>query len=134
MSGIKVLIVEDEAIVALEMQDRLQILGYQVCNIASNGGKAIASAEVSSPDLVLMDVKLKGAMTGIEAAKTIKDKLGIPSVFITAFSDENTLKQIIDHLNYECIFKPFEIDELKEAVEKTFKKSSRVIKNFTKLF
>lgn len=119
MADTRVLIVEDEAIVALEIQDRLQNLGYEVCNIASSGGKAIVSAESASPNLVLMDVKLKGTMNGIETAKIIKERFGIPSVFITAFSDENTLKQIKDSLNYECLLKPFEEEELKEAVGKT---------------
>jgi DNA-binding NarL/FixJ family response regulator len=124
MADIKILIVEDEAIVALEIQDRLLTLGYQVCNIVSNGEKAIASAEAASPDLVLMDVKLRGTMNGIDTARIIKEKFGIPSVFITAFSDENTLKQIKDHLHYECLLKPFEEDELKEAVGKTLNRSS----------
>lgn len=119
MKDTKILIVEDEAIVALEIQDRLITLGYQVCNIVSSGEKAIVSAEAACPDLILMDVKLKGTMTGIETAGIIKEKFGIPSVFITAFSDEKTLKQIKDNLHYECLLKPFEEDELKEAVGKT---------------
>ncbi len=119
MAETKVLIVEDEAIVALEIQDRLVMLGYKVCNIASSGEKAVALAEATSPNLILMDVKLKGNMNGIEAAKIIKERFGIPSIFITAFSDENTLKQIKEFLHYECLLKPFEEEELKEAVGKT---------------
>lgn len=119
MSNIKVLIVEDEAIVALEIQDRLSILGYDVCGMAASGEKAIDLVHSTSPNLTLMDIKLKGKMNGIEAAKIIKEKFGIPSIFITAFSDENTIKQIREVLNFEYLFKPFEEDELKEAVGRT---------------
>jgi CheY-like chemotaxis protein len=123
MTNTKILIVEDEAIVALEIQDRLLSLGYEICCIASSGEKAISIAETALPDLVLMDIKLKGKMNGIETAKIIKEKLGISSIFITAFSDENTLKQINELFHFECLFKPFEEEDLKNAVGKSLKKS-----------
>ena len=124
MAGTKILIVEDEAIVALEIQDRLLSLGYQVCNIVSNGEKAIVAAQAAKPDLLLMNVKIKGTMNGMETAGVIKEKFGIPSVFITAFSVENTIMQIKEHLHYECLLKPFGEDELKEAVGKTLNRQS----------
>ena len=124
MTNIKVLVVEDEAIVALEIQDRLSMLGYRVTGIASNGEKAIDLANLTSPNVILMDIKLKGKMNGIEAAKIIKEKFGTPSIFLTAYSDENTLQQIKEVLDYEYLFKPFEEDDLKEAVGKTLAKYS----------
>jgi DNA-binding NarL/FixJ family response regulator len=122
MTDIKVLVVEDEAIVALEIQDRLISQGYRVCGIAASGEKAITIAQSENPDLVLMDIKLKGVMNGIDTAKILKEKLLIPSIFITAFSDENTLNQIRGFFNYEYLLKPFEEEELNEAVIKTLKR------------
>lgn len=120
----RILIVEDEAIVALEIQDRLMTMGYQVCGIAPSGEKAIALAGASVPALILMDIKLKGKLNGIETAKIIKEKLDIPFIFITAFSDESTLEQIKKIYHYEYLLKPFEEDELKAAIERMFKQQS----------
>jgi len=124
MSNIKILIVEDEAIVAMEIEHRLIMLGYEVCDTSATGEKAVSLAEEHRPNLILMDIKLKGHMNGIVAAKIIKDKFGIPSVFVTANSDQSTIRQIEESLNYEYLFKPFEEEELVSAISRTLHKEA----------
>ena len=123
MDEVKILIVEDEAIVALEIQIRLRAMGYNVCGISATGEKAVQMAESMRPNFVLMDIKLKGEMNGIEAAEIIKDKYSIPSVFITAFSDENTIQQIKNSKNRDYLMKPLREEELKEAIQKLLNSS-----------
>jgi DNA-binding NarL/FixJ family response regulator len=122
MSVYKILIVEDEAIVAMEIEHRLNMLGYNVCDISPSGEKAIILAEQYKPDLILMDIKLKGTMNGLIAARIIMEKLYIPSVFITANSDQNTLRQINDLLHFEYIFKPIGEEDLLIAIDRTLQK------------
>jgi CheY-like chemotaxis protein len=124
MTNIKILIVEDEAIIALDMQERLSGLGYNVCGTTSTGEKAILIAEATLPDIIIMDMKLKGNMNGIETANVIKEKFAIPSVFLTAFTDDSTINQIKNSLNQEYITKPFNEEELVSKIEKLLKNSS----------
>ena len=84
MSRAQILVVEDEKIVALEIVDRLKNIGYKVPESASTGEEAIQKASEVRPDLVLMDIKLKGDMDGIEAAEKIRSRYGIPVVYLTA--------------------------------------------------
>ena len=88
----RIMLVEDEGIVALDMEDRLCRLDFEVVAIADNGEDAIKFALQHRPDLILMDIRLKGIMTGIEAAETIRRDLDCPIVFMTAYSDSNTLR------------------------------------------
>ncbi|MDQ7054267.1 MAG: response regulator [candidate division KSB1 bacterium] len=88
----RVLIVEDENIVALDIQNRLQRLGYEVVGVASSGELAIRVALDTRPDLLLMDIRLKGKMDGIEAAKAIIKQLQIPVVYLTAYADSQTFE------------------------------------------
>lgn len=118
MEEVRILIVEDEAIVSLEIQLRLKSMGYNVCGICSSGEKALELAEKTRPNLILMDIKLKGQMNGIEIADIIKDKYLIPSIFITAFSDEGTFQQIKTSRNRNLLLKPLREEELKEAITK----------------
>jgi|WetSurMetagenome_2_1015567.scaffolds.fasta_scaffold91002_2 two-component system, response regulator PdtaR len=124
MKNIKILIVEDEAIIALDMQETLTRLGYQVCGIASSGEKAVHLAETTSPNIIIMDMKLKGKMDGIETANLIKEKLSVPSVFLTASTDDNTIRQIENSLNKEYITKPFNEEELVSKIENLFNNPS----------
>jgi len=118
MNNLKILIAEDEAIVALEITTRLKLMGHNVCGTASSGEKAILLAGQTHPHLVLMDIKLKGEMDGIEAAEIIKEKFSIPSIFLTALSDESTLRQIKKTSNKEILMKPFQEIDLKNSIEK----------------
>jgi DNA-binding NarL/FixJ family response regulator len=113
----KILIVEDEAIIALEIEDRLLNMGFQVCGTASSGEKAILLAETNSPDLILMDIKIKGEMNGIEAANIIYERFKIPSIYLTAFMDEKITAQTNELLKRRYLIKPIVEDELKSAIE-----------------
>jgi CheY-like chemotaxis protein len=111
------LVVEDEGIVAQEIKSRLEKSGYTICAVAHDGDTAIARAEALRPDLVLMDIRLKGDMDGIEAAGQIGDRLGIPVVYLTAYTDPATLERakIKDPFGY--VVKPFETRNLMVAIE-----------------
>ncbi len=89
----RILIVEDEAIVAESLKDQLINLGYQVCGTAANGEDAMRIMEHSEPDLVMMDIMLEGPMDGVEVAGRIREKNEIPVIFLTAYSDNETLQR-----------------------------------------
>jgi CheY-like chemotaxis protein len=86
----RVLIVEDEYFVALDIEDALSSVGFAIVGIATTAEEAVKVAEVEKPDMVLMDIRLAGARDGIEAAAEIRNRLGIPSLFATAHSDAGT--------------------------------------------
>jgi len=117
MARAQILIVEDDSIVALELRGRLQSLGYAVAGIVSYGEEAVRRAEEARPDLVLMDIRLKGEMDGIEAAEEIRAHLGIPVVYITALADKETLERARVTEPYAYIRKPFDEEEVYVAVE-----------------
>ena len=115
MSQIKILIVEDESIVAMDIKHRAEVLGYHVTN-HSFREEALENV-AKTPDLVLMDIVLKGEMDGIEAAQKIRDSYDIPVVYLTAYSDERTLKRAKITQPFGYIIKPFDDRELHSAVE-----------------
>ena len=88
-----ILIVEDEPVLALDLQARLTNLGYTVAGKASTGAAAIAAAGLNKPDLILMDIQLPGGMDGIAAAREIRCNWDVPVLFLTAFGDEKTLQR-----------------------------------------
>ncbi len=117
MADTKILVVEDEVVVADDIQKSLNNLGYTVPAIASSGEAAIKKAGEHALDLVLMDIVLQGRMDGIEAAKQIRSRYDIPVVYLTAFSDKKTLERakLTDPFGY--IVKPFKERDLKIALE-----------------
>ncbi|MGA2748660.1 MAG: response regulator [Verrucomicrobiota bacterium] len=114
---LRLLIVEDEAIVAADIEDRVGRLGYGVAGIADGGEQAIAMAGQLKPDLVLMDIILKGAMRGTEAAARIAGELKIPIVYLTANADDQTFFAALDSAPFGYVLKPFEDRELQIAIE-----------------
>jgi PAS domain S-box-containing protein len=113
----RILVVEDEVIVARTITNQLTQLGYTVVGTASSGAAAIAKASQTQPDLVLMDVMLKGDMDGITAASQICTQRDVPIVFLTAYADENTLQRAKNTLPLGYVVKPFSPGELRVAVE-----------------
>ncbi len=113
----KILIVEDQNIVALDIQNRLRSLNYIVTGTASSGAGAVKKAEETTPDLVLMDIMLKGDMDGIQAAEEIKYRFGIPVIYLTAYADSNTLKRAKVTEPFGYILKPFQERELHSTIE-----------------
>lgn len=121
MTNPRILLVEDEAVVALSEQFMLETLGYEVTCVASTGEEAIEAASRDKPDLVLMDVRLRSGMDGIEAAQEIRRRIGTPVVFITALGDENVRRRAaaMGHAGY--VLKPFTAEELKHHVDAALK-------------
>jgi signal transduction histidine kinase len=117
MTNARILIVEDEVVVAHNLRDRLQELGYVVPGIAFSGDEAIACAGETLPDLVLMDVKLRGEMDGVQAAEQIWDRFAVPVVYLTGFADDTTLQRAKLTEPYGYVLKPFELRELRSAIE-----------------
>ncbi|WHZ22808.1 MAG: sensory transduction regulatory protein [Nitrospira sp.] len=117
MAQAKVLIVDDESVVAEDIRRQLRSLGYVVVGVVSSGSEAVRLAEEHLPDLILMDIKLKGAMDGIEAARTIQSQYAIPVIYLTAFADEETLERARPTLPLAYLIKPFVSSDLRAAVE-----------------
>ncbi|WP_045056077.1 EAL domain-containing protein [Aliterella atlantica] len=117
MNTIKILIVEDEIIVAEDIKENLEELGYTITAIADSGEQAIRETEITKPDLVLMDVRLKGKMDGIQASEIIWDKFKVPIVYLTANSDISTIQRAKDTEPFGYITKPFRERELHAAIE-----------------
>jgi len=113
----KVLIVEDERIIALDLKKRLERFGLPSPEIVSNGEEALTAAESLRPDIILMDIMLGGSIDGIDAAKTVKEKLNIPVIFLTAYSNENTLDRAKEAEPYGYILKPFKERELYTTID-----------------
>ncbi len=104
----RVLVVEDEALIADEIADRLRRRSYEVVGIADTGHDAVRQACVTRPDLILMDIRLKGAIDGIETAALVQEKIDVPIVFLTAHSDESTLARAREAAPYSYILKPLQ--------------------------
>ncbi|HZA25878.1 MAG TPA: response regulator, partial [Dehalococcoidia bacterium] len=117
MARTKVLVVDDEIIIARELEARLRNFGYEVLEIASSGEQAISVAEQAGPDLVLMDIVLKGDMDGVEAAAEIRKRWAIPIIYLTAYNDDATLKRARVTEPFGYIVKPFSERELRANIE-----------------
>jgi CheY-like chemotaxis protein len=114
----RILIVEDESIVQLDLQRRLERLGHSVVGTASRGEEAVSKAVELKPDLVIMDVRLDGAMDGIEAARRIRGEQGTPVVYVTAYAstfDDAPAQDVFG----PCVSKPFRTTELQSAIDRT---------------
>jgi len=117
MARARILVAEDERIVAEHIRDILQSLGWAVSDIVSSGEEAISKAAETHPDLVLMDIMLDGKMDGVDAAQAIRTRFDIPVVYLTAYADHDTLQRAKLTNPYGYILKPFEERDLHAAVE-----------------
>ncbi|MFO7980451.1 MAG: response regulator [Candidatus Aminicenantes bacterium] len=117
-----VLIVEDEIIIALDIKSTVENLGFSISGIFSSGEESIAKVPLMSPDIILMDIKLNGKIDGIYAAIKIYDKYNIPSIFLTAYNDEKTIKKMNKSDLFYSINKPFSEYELSDTIKKTQEK------------
>jgi PAS domain S-box-containing protein len=117
MEQVRILVVEDEVIVARNIASQLHQLGYIVVGRASSGKDAIAKALATTPELVLMDIILKGEIDGITAASCIREQLDIPVIFLTAYGDEKTLERAKLTQPFGYVVKPFTIKDLRIAIE-----------------
>ena len=117
MSTKKILIVEDESIIAEDIADSLMALGYQVTAIVHSGEEALESAAQERPDLVLMDVNLQGEIDGITAGEKMRSRFQIPVIYLTAYADENTLRRVNSTKPFGYIVKPFEEKNLHTTIQ-----------------
>ncbi len=123
MSRERIYIVEDERIIAIDLQRRLERLGYRVCGSAASGDEALAGIRQHLPDLVLMDIVIQGEMDGIEVAVTIKRELNVPVIFLSAYTDAKTLERAKEASPLGYILKPFKERELATLLEMALYKS-----------
>ncbi len=122
-----IIVVEAEALIAKDIKNSLVKSGYSVPSVVATGEKAVAESEKYCPNLVLMDIKLKGEMNGIDAAKIIKEKFDIPVVFLTAYADDSILQEAKASEPYGYIVKPFQDKELKAIIEMAINKHEKVV-------
>ena len=113
----KILVVDDEAIITMQLEERLSAMGYTVAGMAASGEDAVSKARSVLPDLVLMDIVMPGKMNGIEAAKIISEELDIPVVFVTSYADDAIIEKAKSVRPYGYIVKPFNELEIKAAIE-----------------
>ncbi len=120
----KIFIVEDESLFALELESRLTSLGYTVCGIAANGKEAIKKTMKLQPDMVLMDIQLKGDMDGIETARKLKENYSLPVIFLTAYSDKATLQRAKQTQPLGYLVKPIQEMDLMSTLEMAIYKNN----------
>jgi len=128
MEKTRILIVEDEGLIARDIEDMVRNAGYEVCSVVGTGEDAIKKAETTHPDLILMDIILRGAMDGVDAAEKIREQFNIPVIYLTAHTDENTLERakLTEPLGYTL--KPVEQKELMTVMEMALYKHQMEIK------
>jgi putative two-component system response regulator len=129
MAKKQILIVEDESIVAKDIKNTLEMMGYEVPDIISSGEELLEKIEEFTPDLILMDIMLKGDLNGIEATNKIKAKKDIPIIYLTAYSDESTIQSIKTTESYGYLLKPFKEAELGTSIEMAIHKHKAKQKN-----
>lgn len=116
MTG-RLLIVEDEPIVALDLQQELEEFGCEVVAMAQSADEALMAVEESQPDLALMDLHIVGTLDGIQTARLLRDAYQVPSVFLTAYSDDATIARAVREMPYGYLTKPFQTRELKATLQ-----------------
>lgn len=128
----KILIVEDERVIALDIKNRLKKMGYNITNVVSTGEEALWEAKNNEPDVILMDILLSGKLDGINTAEKINRLKNIPIIYLTSYSDEYTIKRAKKTRYFGYILKPFnEVElslKLKQAINK-YNKSADGLSN-----
>jgi two-component system, cell cycle sensor histidine kinase and response regulator CckA len=112
-----ILVVEDERVVARDIEESLLRMGYDVVGTAASAAECLERAESQRPDLVLMDIRIEGALDGIETARILRTRYDVPVIFLTAFADEHTVARARETEAHGYILKPFRAGELRSAVE-----------------
>ena len=119
-----ILIVEDEAIVALDLKLQLQDLGYAVCGVAASGEQALELIAQTAPDLIMVDVHLQGRMDGIDVAAAVRSAHGTPVIFLTSHSDDETVRRAAHAGAYGYLTKPYQLRELRAGIEVALTKAA----------
>jgi PAS domain S-box-containing protein/putative nucleotidyltransferase with HDIG domain len=124
----RIMVVEDEAVISMEIQDRLTKMGHSVCGTAASGEEAVSVATAKRPDLILMDVQLRGEVDGVQTAKQIRDLIEIPIIYLTAFADDRTVERAKLTQPFGYLIKPFSEKELYAAIEMALYKNSMEVR------
>lgn len=127
MAKLSILIVEDEIIVSKYIEACLQGLGYEIAAVIISGEEAVEKAESLKPGLILMDIRLAGKMLGTEAAVLIRQKMDVPIIFLTAYSDNKTIEMAKDSEPYGYLVKPFYEKELHTTIEMALHKHEKFV-------
>ena len=122
MAKVRIMVVEDEGIISLQIQAMLRSMGCDVCGKASSGQEAINKASETRPDLIVMDVTLKDSIDGIEAARQIVARFNIPVVFVSGCADSETLRRAGEVGHFAYVSKPFTERVLDSAIKMTIQK------------
>ena len=117
MANAQIMIVESNSLIAEDIEERLQTLGYTVCAVASSRGEAVAKAAETRPDLALIDTELEGQLDGIEVAKEIYERFDIPVVYLTDYVNEDLLEKVKINRAFGHVFKPYETNQLHLSIE-----------------
>ena len=116
-TDISIMIIEDEAIVAMDLESRLRKMGYAVSGIYGDSDNAINYLSIHTPDLILCDINIHGELDGIAVASYVRENKKVPLIFVTALSDRGTLERAKKALPYGYIVKPYEDSDLISAIE-----------------
>lgn len=119
----KILIVEDQKIIAVDLERTLKRRGYAIAGICDKGEDAVKLTEENEPDLILMDILLNGEKNGIETARLINKNHNIPIIYLTALTDVDTYLKAVKTEPQKYLMKPVEYDSLERAIEEVFNKS-----------
>ena len=117
MSGERIMVVEDESILVMLLKRKLHSYGYGEIDWVDNGEDAVRNAELFKPDLILMDIVLKGSMDGIETAKLINENFDIPIIYLTAYSTDEVIQRALETEPYGYILKPFREVEINANIK-----------------
>ncbi len=116
---VKILVAEDELLLAMDIKQKIETMGYEVTSLVSTAIEAITKSEIDKPDIILMDVQLSGSLNGIEAAKIIIYKHKIPIIFLTSKNSEVELLQQQNFNNFSYISKPVDFTALQKTIQNT---------------
>lgn len=122
MKKIKVLVLEDEALIALDIRYELEAMGYEVTDVVSNSKDAFESVEKNRPDIALLDVNVRGLLNGADIGAQLKVRYDVPCIFLTAYVDENTIEQVKRCQPYGYMVKPLNIPQLRATLETSIAK------------
>lgn len=117
----RILVVEDEQVVAMDMELQLVAFGYEVIGIAATGKEALRLAETAQPDLVLMDIQLRGSLDGVATAAEVQRVKKLPVVFVTAFANEEAARRVKEASSYGLLTKPYRPEDLRAIISAALK-------------
>jgi AmiR/NasT family two-component response regulator len=128
MKKTKILIVEDEIITAMSLQHIIRHWGYEQCEYVTSGTLAVEKTECEKPDIIIIDVSLNSEINGIEAARHIRSRFHTPIIFVTGYSDKETMKEIEDTEPAGYFIKPLDFDKLKMTIDSMVHKSKKKLR------